>query len=253
MPSTVASGSKPVGSIEGLWRTKTLMWLARGSCGLMQWDRGLLCINDSRLRDLYLRFLIEGGESFPFYYGTTTPLHIACNIGAPPQAISYLLSQMCTGSVAATDIEGWVPLHHIVHSICEGRTPYEDGIAIINILCDVDSTMIHMANKQSNTPVDIVALAIKESSSSSTTRSCSEEREIQLCAYLRGISIAVYRKKRMQWEADAVDEKLHVSRSNNFISELSLIPLCNSYNEDDHTCDSTEGMLPSVISYSNSM
>jgi len=195
-----------------------------------------------------LRFGMRADSAYPFY-GLTTPLHIACSIGVPPDDIAYLLSQNCTHPVeAVTDIEGMVPLHHIVQAICDGKIPYDDGIAIIKMLCDADSTMIYKADKKCSTPIDIVQISRLNSSGSS---SCSKERLIQLYQYLRSISHDVYRQRRSRWEAEGFDPALHeTSRSRGSLeSERSVTPLCNGL-YDDQTFDSRSTVVSTVHSSS---
>jgi len=123
---------------------------------------------------------------------------------------------------SVTDIEGMVPLHHIVQAICDGKIPYDDGITVIKMLCDADSTMVHKADKQSNTPIDVV-----QQSRCSSTSICSKERLIQLYQYLRSIRFAVYRQKRSRWEAEGFDQELQDQSRSNDCSDLSVTPLHN--------------------------
>jgi len=199
-------------------------------------------------RSEVLRCRMRADSEDPFY--GLTPLHIACSIGVPPDDIAYLLSQNCTHPVeAVTDIEGMVPLHHIVQAICDGKIPYDDGIAIIKMLCDADSTMIYKADKKCNTPIDIVQISTLKSSGSSTS-SCSKERLIQ---YLRSISFAVYRQKKSRWEAKGIDPELqdNKSRSRSNSSDLRVTPLCNGL-YDDNSFDSRRTTLQDNKSRSRS-
>jgi len=192
-------------------------------------------------RSELLRSRMRADSEYPFH-GATTPLHVACSIGVPPHAIAYFLSQKCNIQVASvTDIKGMVPLHHIVQAICDGKILYDDGITVIKMLCDADSTMVHKADKQSNTPIDVV-----QKSRCSSTSSCSEERLIQLYQYLRSISFLVYREKRSRWEAEGFDQELHDESRSSDCGDLSVTPLHNELNDDNTFDTSSRSTAPST-------
>jgi len=128
-----------------------------------------------------------------------TPLHIACLNGAEPQAIKYLT--MLNGDLVTTrDIDFRTPLHHAVECICCGTIKYEEGLEIIQILCDADCNMIHAVDKHCDAPTDIVQLARL-----GLRPVIPADRLDAVYKLLSNISKTIYHKNKKRWEVEGFD------------------------------------------------
>lgn len=125
-------------------------------------------------------------------------LHFACLNGASIDSIKFLLMNGGRDLINQSyDSDNRTPLHHSVECICRGEIAYREGLQIIIEICNTNEGcfMIHHQDINGDTPIDIVALKVNESS----TREQSQRLE-HLIAFLRRISIGVYTSLKTAWE-----------------------------------------------------
>jgi len=128
-------------------------------------------------------------------YGASS-LHLACLNGSPPEAVEYILSQNHS-LVTSRDHDRRAPLHHAVECICRAEIEFNQGIRIIDLLCEVDATMIHEQDLSGHAPLDLVHCAINNKSMKGLH---AMQRLDFIFKMLRSISIEVYKLKKRLWE-----------------------------------------------------
>jgi hypothetical protein len=86
----------------------------------------------------------------------TTPLHIACEEGQPPETIASIIALGIPVNIT-DDRLGRVPLHYAVESICKGvAESVDEGIKTVKMLCSKDAKLVHQMDRNLDTPIDII-------------------------------------------------------------------------------------------------
>jgi hypothetical protein len=233
------------------------------------------CLDEVAIANMIMRTTIRiaMATSHELYF---SPLHIACIQGLPPNVISLLIEKqlpedqlyLYESVVTANNKSGTIPLHCIVRCICDGGIPYNEGVEIIDLLCNKDITAIHSVDNDLNSPLDLayIVLVRKERamkmSSKEKFSSLASKTQIQmirvLLMYLRRISINAYRRYKKQCEHDhygarkRLKEQLYDDREEE--NKVSVGPMFNgvstSFSESHSNVNSNpmEGTLRYICS-----
>jgi len=125
-----------------------------------------------------------------------TALHLACLNGAPSESIRYLLERKET-LATVKDNSKRVPLHHAVECLCRNDVEFSSGMMTIQLLCQNYPNMIHEANINLNSPIELLHCAID----AKNLKQSDHARIHKIFFFLRKVSIDVYKMKRTLWES----------------------------------------------------
>ncbi len=138
-----------------------------------------------------------------------TPLQIACrrfqyaSVKGEPDVVNFLLALGC--DVAETDDHQRVALHHALECICHDRDMWiEDALELVDLICEMNPSMILAEDKDGMTPIDMVHDARLNTEEDDDDE---DERLGLLYLALQKVSVALYKKQRFIWERDAYKVK----------------------------------------------
>lgn len=140
-------------------------------------------------------------------YGAVA-LHIACLNGSENSVIEFLV-QSEPRAVLVADIDNRIPLHHALECLCQRDVDLETGKANIMTLYNSDTSTINFADKNGDTPVDLVQVArnfeygkYQTSSKDSMATLISENLAFleEIYEFVSSMAILEYKRKRKLWE-----------------------------------------------------
>jgi len=173
------------------------MCKARDSTGLSLFGFAIASGAPNDVLDTILE--VDPTQSYSADCFGATPLHIACLNGAPPRAIKYLI-KIRGGLVKAKDIDSRVPLHHAVECLARDEISFHDAIDCIQRLFDADSTLIHATDKFSDSPIDLVQIALMN-----IRKDTRYDALYKLYNFLTELSIKEHKRKKLLWESQGYD------------------------------------------------
>ena len=173
------------------------MCKARDSTGLSLFGFAIASGAPNDVLDTILK--VDPTQSYSADCFGATPLHIACLNGAPPRAIKYLI-KIRGGLVKAKDIDSRVPLHHAVECLARDEISFHDAIDCIQRLFDADSTLIHATDKFSDSPIDLVQIALMN-----IRKDTRYDALYKLYNFLTELSIKEHKRKKLLWESQGYD------------------------------------------------
>ncbi len=140
-----------------------------------------------------------------------TPLQIACrrfqyeSVKGEPDVVKFLLEKGC--DVTETDDCDRVALHHALECICHDKDMWiEDALELVDLICEVNPTMIHAADKDGVTPIDMVQNARANLYAYEDAEDDDAKEDVRLSTLylaLQNVSVALYKKQRLIWERNA--------------------------------------------------
>ena len=175
-------------------------------------------------KESYRKF--QNKVNMGLYLFQYTPLHIASADGLPLEIIHCLLDQHGINSLLEPDVNGRLPLHHVAKMICLGGVPFSYGKKVIELFCTLKPSALHVLDKLSVAPIDILMTRHIELMSQNSERDSSVEKaELnEIISFMREASIQEYRIRRKEWEDTGYTHRSHASQG----SALSMYPLSGS-------------------------
>jgi hypothetical protein len=140
-------------------------------------------------------------------YGAVA-LHVACLNGSQNSVIEFLV-QSEPRAVLIADIDHRIPLHHALECLCQREVDVETGKANIMTLYRSDTTTINFADKNGDTPVDMVQVArnveygrqLKSPKDSMTTLTSENILYLEeIYEFVKSMAVIEYTRKRKLWE-----------------------------------------------------
>lgn len=147
-------------------------------------------------------------------YGAVA-LHIACLNGSKNSVIDFLV-QSEPRAVLVADIDNRIPLHHALECLCQRDVDLETGKANIMNLYNSDTSTIYFADKNGDTPVDMVQVArnfeygkFQTSTKDSMVTLTSENLVFleEIYDFVGSMAVLEYKRKRQLWEGPS--KRLH--------------------------------------------
>jgi hypothetical protein len=140
-------------------------------------------------------------------YGAVA-LHVACLNGSQNSVIEFLVKSE-PRAVLVADIDNRIPLHHALECLCQREVDAETGKANIMTLYRSDTTTINYADKNGDTPVDMVQVARnceygrqltspKDSMTTATSENLAFLEDIY--EFVKSMAVMEYTRKRKLWE-----------------------------------------------------
>jgi len=148
---------------------------------------------------------LKRAVSFKDPFGSNI-LHLACYNGASAESIRFILSSFTPAVnealVQEGDKEGRTPLQLCAECICRNKIDLKEGMAVIQILNDVDTNIVHHMDHNKKTVLDIVFCSLRH------IHSQSEECKNLMMVYtlLRDLNKNAYIAKKLIWEQEPYDK-----------------------------------------------
>ena len=156
-------------------------------------------------------------------------LHIACLNGTSYELILLILGQYGE-LVRDLDFDKRAPLHHAVEYACQSGDESYSYMDVIEAICMRAPEMVHLSDKDGDTPIDLVQLIKLDTNE----KSREYARLHRIYTFLRKTSVEVFRQQKKRWELEGYIEKLQLEDHNKTKSTES-----STFSKEDFLLSST--------------